>query len=1217
MLTARLAAFEIRYQLRNPVFWVSIAIFFLLGFGLSASDNVSFGSPGVVNENSPFTVTLATAVFTTFYLFVITAFVANAVVRDDVTGFGPMIRATPVGRTSFLGGRFLGGLAIAILGYIAVPAGIALGAAMPWVDPETVGPNTFATYAWPFLVIAIPNLILSSALLFALATFTRSMLASYIGVVVLVMGYLTVPLLLGNDPSWQDPVARFEPLGTGAISEVSRYWTAADMNSKAIPLEGNLLFNRVFVLALSALFFGVAWLRFSMTERAPSRWRLRRLAKQAAIADAAPASPQVPLIKPAAIPGQDPVPQREAYNPLAAARSFGTGHAFATFWARLKAEVRMVTRSPGFLVLLPLAIGFTMVNLALSETLYGTPSYPLTANIIGTVVGSMTLFSIIIAVFYGGELVWRERDVKMAEIIDATPVPAWAMFVPKILAIFTVLLAMALAGMLTGVLYQLAKGSGSLDLGLYLTAYVLPQSIDLLMIAILAVFFQVLSPNKYVGWGLFLVWFLVRIFMSNLGYTNILYSYSGTPSEPLSDMNGAGGFWVGAAIARFYWACFGVVMLVFAHWAWPRGTVVAVVPRLKGVARRASLASGGIALAAIAGMVGSGLMIHHNIKELNRFETSDEAEARTAEFERKYLKYASLPRPVVTDVEFAIDIDPAAKRLKATGHYLLRNDSGVPITELHIRQGDDTAKFTRLDIAGAKLASFDERHSYRIYRFATPLAPGATTRLDFASDIWRRGFANSGAATDIVDNGTFVNNYTFAPIVGMDRNGLLQDRTARRRQGLPAELRMAKLEDTRAQVRNYIGADWVNSKITLSTAADQTPIAPGNKISDVVKDGRRIAVFQSPAPILNFFSVQSARYAVAEQQEGPVLLSVYYDPKHAWNVPAMQKALKTALGYYQRNFGPYQFGYARIIEFPGYQSFAQAFAGTMPYSESIGFAADVRDPETIDYVSYVTAHELGHQYWAHQIVGADLQGQTLLSETLAQYSALMVMKQLYGEDKIRRFLKFELDRYLGGRKGDPLPEQPLYRVENQQHIHYRKGSLVMYLLQHRIGEDAVNRALSRLVAKYRFKGAPYPRSLDLIAELRKEARTPEDQALITDLFEKITIYDLKAKAATSTKRADGKWVTRITVEAGKFYADGKGVETPARLAESIEVGAFTARPGTGAFDRQAVLAMSRKPVKGGSQVVEIVTAKKPAFAGVDPYNFYIDRDADDNVVAVN
>ncbi|MFN3864450.1 MAG: M1 family aminopeptidase [Erythrobacter sp.] len=1198
MLTARIAAFEIRYQLKNPVFWVATAIFLLIGFGLSASDNVSFGTPGAVHENSPFAVTLLLAVLSLFYLFVITSFVANAVVRDDVTGFGPMIRATPVGRTSFLAGRFLGGLVIAILGYCAVPLGIALGAAMPWVDPETVGPGGFATYAWPFVVIAVPNIILSSALLFSLATITRSMLASYIGVLGLVMGYSIATGVLASDPAYHDALAVFEPMAVGAVADATRYWTAAELNSRLIPFEGNLLLNRLLALGWTAVFLAVAWARFSMSERAPSRWRLRRLAKQAERAARAPAAPPQALTAPVQ-------------------RSFGADHALASFMVRLKTETLQVVKSPGLIVLLLIGVMLSAINLAFSESLYGTPSYPLTATVIETVIGSMSLFSLIVAVFYGGELVWRERDVKIDEIIDATPVPAWAMFVPKILAIFVVLLAMALTGMAAGIVYQLVRGAPSIDAGLYLSAYVLPQSIDLLLLAVLAVFFQVLSPNKYLGWGLFLVWFVGRIFLSNLGYTSMLYNFGSTPAEPLSDMNGTGGFGVGGLIARAYWGAFAVLLLCLSHWSWPRGTQVAVLARLRGMGKRVTPASGGLALAAIAGMVGTGLVIHHNIKVLNTYETAEHAEARTAEFERKYLRFAALPRPVVTDVVFAVAIYPDQRRLTATGHYDLRNDSGKPITELHVRQGDEATQFTRLDIAGARLARFDRRHGYRIFRFDTPLAPGATTRLDFTSQVWRRGFANRDAATDLVANGTFVDNSVFAPVIGMDQRDLLTDRTARRRQGLPDELHMAKLEDSAAQGRNYVGADWVNSRITISTAADQVPIAPGNKLSDVVRDGRRVAVFQSPAPILNFFSVQSARYAVAQDRLGDVALSVYHDPRHAWNVPGMLKAMKAALGYYTANFGPYQFGYARIVEFPGYESFAQAFAGTMPYSESIGFAADVRDPETIDYVSYVTAHELAHQYWAHQVIGADMQGSTLLSETLAQYSALMVMKQMYGEDKIRRFLKYELDQYLTGRKGDELGEQPLMRVEDQQYIHYRKGSLAMYLLQHRLGEDAVNRALARMVARWRFKGAPFPRSLDLIAELRKEAKTPEDQALITDLFEKITIYDLKAQEAVTRQLADGRWRTRITIEAGKFYADAKGTERAAPLAESIEVGLFTDQPGRGAFDSADVLAMQRIPVRSGRQVVELVTAKKPLFAGIDPYNFRIDRDSDDNVVPVD
>jgi aminopeptidase N len=242
-----------------------------------------------------------------------------------------------------------------------------------------------------------------------------------------------------------------------------------------------------------------------------------------------------------------------------------------------------------------------------------------------------------------------------------------------------------------------------------------------------------------------------------------------------------------------------------------------------------------------------------------------------------------------------------------------------------------------------------------------------------------------------------------------------------------------------------------------------------------------------------------------------------------------------------------------------------------------------------------------------------MQGGTMLSETLAQYSALMVMKHRYGEDKIRRFLKYELDTYLRLRGGELVEEQPLMRVENQQYIHYNKGSLVMYLLQDRLGEGAVNRAIRSILEKYRFKGAPYPRSIELVEAFRKEAKTPEDQALITDLFERITVYDLKAGEAKAVKRADGKWDVTLTAEAKKAYADGQGNERPAAFSDRIAIGLFTAAPGTGAFDRRSVLTMQRQPVKSGKQVFRFVTDRKPTHAGIDPYNFYIDRNSEDNV----
>src|SRR4051812_25926745 len=153
----------------------------------------------------------------------------------------------------------------------------------------------------------------------------------------------------------------------------------------------------------------------------------------------------------------------------------------------------------------------------------------------------------------------------------------------------------------------------------------------------------------------------------------------------------------------------------------------------------------------------------------------------------------------------------------------------------------DDLELTRATLTGARLILNDRRFDYRIYRFDRPMQPGEERVLNFETRRWHRGFRNDRPNTRMIENGTFLSNDEFMPRVGMSGAGMLQDRAKRRKYGLPEELPQTKLERSAAAKRPLV--QWIKADLTVSTASDQTPIAPGKKVSDVTRGGRRIARF--------------------------------------------------------------------------------------------------------------------------------------------------------------------------------------------------------------------------------------------------------------------------------------------------------------------------------------------------------------------------------------
>lgn len=1184
-MTLNFLRFELREQLRSPLLWLFAALFALLAFGAASSDVVQIGGGiGNVHRNAPSVVVTFMTSFTLIGLLVVTLFVSNALLRDFELGTAELVFSSPIKRRDYLLGRLGAALLASLLMYVIIAVGLFIAQFMPWIDAARLGPVTLRPYLWSFVVMVLPNVLFTTALLSVLAVTTRNILWVYIGVIMFFVLYGVSRALLADIDNMHI-AAVLDPLGMRAMAYTMRYWSAEERNSGLPAIGGYLLENRLLWLAVTGALFAATFALFRTERSGTGRKRGRKLAS--ATTDGKRSSVVAPKVTP----------------------SFSG----ATGWRQLLRQVGFdalgVFRSAPFLVLLVLGMANFIPSALHRRSMYGTPSWPVTSQMLEALQGSFSFLLIIIVLFYAGELVWRERGARIAGISDAMPVPNWVPLLGKFLTLVAVVFAFQAVGGLTAIVIQLCKGYTQIEPLLYIKMLALDSVVYILMGG-MALVLQVLSNNKFVGYALLIVLLIGQSVLDLLDYTQNLYNFGSWPNAPYSDMNGYGHFLTGQLAFQSYWALFLLVLLLLCAALWVRGVDSGWRQRLRLAKQRLRGPLGAAVGAATLAFIACGGWLYWSTNIRNEFVSPDQALDRQARYEREYRKYKDLPQPRITAIDNTVDLHPENQSVRIDGRYHVRNTHAVAIPTVHVVMGDDRT-LASIEMGGAKLTTHDEELGYRIYTLDKPMQPGEERDITFTVDIHPNGITADQAQTRIVGNGSFFNSREL-PAFGYDSRGEIDDRNERRKRDLGEPTRMPKLEDTAARANTYISndADWLDFRSTICTAPDQIALAPGYLQKEYSRDGRRCFDYAMDRPMLNFYAYLSARWAVKKAAYKDIPIEIYYDPKHPYNVDRMIEGVQKSLAYYEANFSPYQHRQVRIIEFPGYQSFAQSFANTIPYSESIGFIADLRNKDNIDYVFYVTAHEVAHQWWAHQVIGANVQGATVLSESLSQYSALMVMEKEYGRSHMRQFLKNELDSYLSGRGGEDVAELPLYRVENQQYIHYRKGSVVFYRLREEMGEEALNRALARFIQAKAFQQPPYTTSAELLDFIRAEAK-PEQQSLITDLFEKISFYDNRVVEATAKKRTDGRYDVTLQLHADKRYADGVGKETPGTLDDWIDVGVF-AKGASGKERDEKVLYLQRHHITSAAPSITVTVDQKPDEAGFDPYNKLIDRVSADN-----
>jgi ABC-type transport system involved in multi-copper enzyme maturation permease subunit len=1189
-MTARLFLLELRHWLRQPMVYIFLLLFALLAFGATTWDKLQIGGPMAnVKMNSPYVVFNWYSVLAFLGLFMVTAFVNAAAIRDFTNNTAQLLFSTPITKAQYLLGRFLGSTVVASLPLLGVTLGVVVGSWMPWVDPEKLGPNNLMAHAQAYFYLTLPNILFSAAIIFSVSVLMRSTAAAYITTVVVLVGNGIAGTLMSEMEN-HTLAAMLDPFGGSAFELITRYWTVDDKNTLLLPMHGVLLWNRLLWIAVSIGIFLFCYWRFSFTDR---RSKATRIDEEGPTVFAHTALPAVTKV-------DGPGAQLRRFRRIA----------WNDFTGMLKGTAFMIVAGIGLVNM--------FFGLAFSTSLYENEILPVTYHVVDMIRGSFELFTMILIVFYSGLLVWKEREPKFDEVVDATPVSLGVPLAAKFTALMLLLLVLLCGSALGGMLFQLIKGYNRLEPGVYLGLYILPGLVTYAIMAALSFTVHVLVNNKYIGYGVFIALiFLPDILLSALDINTNLASFNGAPGIRYSDMNGYGTALTGWKWFKAYWSAFALLLLLLGLLFWVRGRESSGKQRWHIAADRFR-AHRWLVLPALGLWLLLGAWNYYNTKVLNEVVSNDALEEDAVYYEKTYKKYEGIAQPHFTDIAFTIDLDPATRRMHSVAEITVRNKGTQPIDSLHLNMGGGGIE-QDVELPGAQLVVNDERVHYRIYKLDPPLAPGAELRFKATASYEPKGFENSVRVIQLNHNGTFFNNMDILPGIGYSASGELLDKMKRKKHGLPPKERMPRLTDDPAmRMQQYLlpNSDWVNVRTVISTSPDQIAIAPGSLKRSWEENGKKYFEYVVDHPSMNFYSFMSARYEVHREKLGDVDVEVYYHAPHAANVPRMANSIKKSIAYYSTHFGPYRHKQARIIEFPRYQSFAQAFPGTMPYSEGIGFIADFSDTTDIDMTFYVVAHEMGHQWWAHQVMGADMQGGTLLSESMAQYSALMVMEKEFGRgsEQMRRFLKLESDRYQRSRGTEQLKEVPLMEVENQGYIHYNKGSVILYGLRDFVGEDSLNKAFRALVDSFAYAEPPYPTALDMYRELDKVV--PDSlHYLLEDGLRKITLYNNRLDTATARMLPDSTYEVMLELWGEKNHADSLGRESAATMNDWLDV-SILRYPKFGKNADKSLndvpLLQRRVRLKSGRNTLTFIVPEKPMRAELDRDHLFIDRVMEDN-----
>jgi len=1200
MKTWQTFRFELAYQVRRPWPWLGFAALFVFTFFFSRDGVVPVTLTTDFSINAPFVVTAATVITSLLWLLVAAPIAGEAAARDAQTRMDQLLFTSPVSKAEHLGGRWLAALLLNALVLLGTQIGSIAAVLIPGVAPEIVAPLRLSTYAAAFVYVALPNAIVGTTMQFAVALKSGRPMASWfasIGLLFLavpVSGFVAMPLGMPTVGRLSDPMG-FIAIWNSILLE----WTIAEKYTRAFTLEGAALQNRLLWLSIAIAVCALVYTRFRFAYRTPfqamSLW-FGESTRGKAVAGAVDTSGTASGTSNAA---------------PAATRSFALG----TRWLQVRRIAAMsfssLVRNPAGLFLLVVFPAFLTLVVTIQLRVLDVPILPRTGYLLSKYLTGATLkpenFWLLVPLlilYFSGELLWRERDARLADAHDTVAVPQWVPLTGKFLGLALVLVVVLATTMAVGLLTQVRLDYTRHEFDLFTFVLFGLQLLDFLLLAALAFAVHTLVNQKYGGHLLAVLCYVFLLLAPRFGVEHPLLRYASSPPWSYTDLRGFGASLTPWTWFHVYWTAWALLLLVGTTLFWPRGKETAFVSRLRQA--RAQLGRGALGLAALGGasVAGSGAFIFYNTNVLHVYRNSDAQVALAAEYERRFGAHANEPQPSIVATRLEADLEPSVRRARIRGSYLLRNRHSQAIPELHIERAAGVRTTLQLSRPTQRVDSAPDL-GHEVHVLAQALAPGDTLTLSFEVVAAPSGFRHTGAVNAIAANGTHITSALF-PTLGYQPLRELMSPDDRRAAGLPRKVTLPTPDDVHPSM---LAGDAGRFEAVVSTDPDQVVVAPGILQRSWTDKGRRWFHYLSEEPIGGLHQIFSARYATSMSRWRDVDISIFHHPAHTQQVDRLAASARATLEYFSTQFAPYPYRFLQFVEQPA-PGMGMGVDGSGVVTVLEGATLFNAPAGGVDGSFEIAAHEVAHQWWGGMLTPAFAEGAILLSESLAWYSAMRVIRQEKGQEALRQFM-------LTMREPSPWPPMrtglPLLRAIDP-YAGYRRGPFAFYALSEYAGEQAVNGALERLIAQHRGStSGGGMRTLATTRDLYRElqASVPDSlRSLLHDLFETTTFWHFDTKSATARPLTNGQWEVSFDISARKVVVDTAGKETEVPISEWVELAVFApAKPGQILGER---LYLGKHQLRPGIQRVTVVVNGRPARGGVDPYNL-LDWEEGDNI----